>query len=124
LYQGVEKRAKLTRKTFPQCAFGAASYKGTTFSGNLEELGPFEEAVCDHLTHEEIVGRVEPTDTKSGFKTRRAQSYPPRMCEALARAFILTFVRRGTASKETMDVEEAVMRDAEPEEDLEIPELG
>lgn len=105
-FMELERRARSSRITFPQCMLGAPSRKDTTLSGTPGlrpglELFPVK---CAHATHEQLIG----LDESGRFKTRRAQSYPPEMCEKMAQAFVIAFAARPPLSGTYFDPEASV----------------
>ena len=99
----LERRAKTSRITFPQCMLGAPSRKDTTLSGTpgLQPGLALFPTKCTHTMHEQLIG----LDADGHFKTRRAQSYPPEMCEKMAQAFVMAFAIRPPLSGTYFDPE-------------------
>eukprot|EP00965_Chrysotila_dentata_P172436 5690194-Pleurochrysis_carterae.AAC.1 len=81
--------AGIGRIFFDQCTFGAPSPKTTHFiaySVLISKLTPlFSEKLCTHPpgTHKSIVGK---SADGAAYRTQAAQSYPPGMNAALAKA--------------------------------------
>ena len=69
--------------------------KGTTFSGTLDGIDRLERFQCPGIGVDghHHSGCSEGTDSSGHFFTRRLQTYPPRMCEELARMIVDTAQR-------------------------------
>ena len=91
----LEQRTGSKRGTFCQCVLGAPVRKGTTFSGTLDGIDRLERFQCPGIGVEghHHSGCSEGTDSSGHFFTRRLQTYPPRMCEELARMIVDTAQR-------------------------------
>ena len=74
------RRAGILLRSFPQCAFGAPSKKMTTIAYAGVNADRFL-VQCTHQSHSEILFGL---DEQGNFRTRKAQTYPPQMNEALA----------------------------------------
>ena len=99
----LERKARASRITLPQCMLGAPSRKDTTLSGTpgLQPGLALFPMKCTHAMHEQLIG----LDADGRFKTRRAQSYPPEMCERMAQAFVMAFATRPPLSGTYFDPE-------------------
>ena len=91
----LEQRTGSQRATFCQCVLGAPVRKGTTFSGTLDGIDRLERFQCPGIGVDghHHSGCSEGTDSSGHFFTRRLQTYPPRMCEELARMIVDTAQR-------------------------------
>ena len=116
----IERLARMTRVTFPQCVWGQTARKLTCISSTLENIGAmdmFGDEKCYCRSHEMLVG----VDEEGHFKTRKAQTYPPAMCEKMAELFIASWLK-GEGNPVTLTREQAEESD---EDELEKePELG
>ena len=111
----IERLAGMFRVIFPQCLWGLASKKMTCISANLDglqELDVYGDSSCRHQFHEILMGR----DEEGRFKTRRAQTYPPQLCEKLAELYVRNWVA-GKGNPEW--VSPAVLAQQEEEEEEE-----
>ena len=76
-----------------QCAFGGIAPKLTTLSGNLDGMDEVDGVRCpgvsEHHQHGISIGR----DPEGGFYTRRLQTYPAKLCMAIAKMMFLTLMR-------------------------------
>jgi hypothetical protein len=115
----IERKLGMRRVTFPQCLWGMTSQKLTTLSGTVNDLEDFDvygTGRCRHSFHEPLVG----LDEKGRFRTRRAQTYPPEMCEQLAKCFIESW-KTGKGNPRWMTMQE--IDELERTQDVE-PEMG
>ena len=76
-----------------QCVFGGIAPKLTTLSGNLDGMEELDGVRCpgesEHHQHGVSIGR----DPEGGFYTRRLQTYPAKLCMAIAKMMFLTLCR-------------------------------
>ena len=111
----VEKLAGMVRTVFPQCLWGLCSRKLTCLSSNLSkanELDVHGGGKCYHKTHAMLCG----LDEEGKFMTRRAQTYPPQLCEKLAQCFIEDW-RNGKGNPEWVSPKELELQDNEDDEE-------
>ena len=99
----IERRVGMRRVIFPQCLWGQTSRKDTCLSGTVKDLEAFDPhggGRCFHQSHELLFG----LDEEGKFKTRKAQTYPPELCERLARCFVESWKEgRGNPTWENID---------------------
>ena len=91
----LEKRTGATRVSFSQCVLGAPVRKRTTVWGTLDDLETFDQFQCPGVGvdgHHHF-GCSAGTDKDGHFHTRRLQTYPPLMCEQIARCVVSTAAR-------------------------------
>ena len=90
---GFESRVGGRRVHLHQCPFGGVAPKLTTLSGNLDNMEDVDGVRCpgvsEHHQHGISIGRRP----EGGFYTRRLQTYPPKLCEALAKMIFATLLR-------------------------------
>ena len=87
----IEKKYNMIRVVFPQCMWGQTARKETCISGivqGLSELDMMGNCRCSHSVHDVLCGK----DEKGNFKTRKAQTYPPPLCEKLAELYVRTWL--------------------------------
>ena len=97
----LEKRTGAIRVSFSQCVLGAPVRKRTTVSGTLDDLETFDHFQCPGVGvdgHHHF-GCSAGTDKDGHFHTRRLQTYPPRMCEQIARCVVNTAARMLSSGK-------------------------
>ena len=116
----IERKAKMVRTVFPQCLWGLCAKKMTCVSANFEsihELDVHGNGSCHHKSHTVLLGK----DEEGKFHTRRAQTYPPELCEKLAQLFVKGWIEgRGTPEW----VSPAVLAQQEEEAEEEESQLG
>ena len=78
LVQAWEVRIGARRGSLDQCMYGGPTMKPTTVSGNLVGLEEGELRCDGGHRHESALGKV-----RGVFRTRRLQTYPPRLCRFL-----------------------------------------
>ncbi len=90
---GFEARVGGRRVHLHQCPFGGIAPKLTTLSGNLDDMEAVDGVRCpglsEHHQHGISIGRKP----GGGYYTRQLQTYPPRLCEALAKMIFATLLR-------------------------------
>ena len=93
-----EDRVGGRRVHLHQCPFGVLAPKLTTLSGNLDDMELVDGVRCpgvsEHHQHGVSIGRCP----EGGFYTRRLQTYPPKLCEALA-CMLMATIRRMALSQ-------------------------
>eukprot|EP00434_Breviolum_minutum_P026310 symbB.v1.2.023253.t2/scaffold2112.1/size106475/3 len=93
-----EDRVGGRRVHLHQCPFGGLAPKLTTLSGNLDDMELVDGVRCpgvsEHHQHGVSIGRC----AEGGFYTRRLQTYPPKLCEALA-CMLMATIRRMALSQ-------------------------
>ena len=91
-----EDRVAGRRVHLHQCPFGGLAPKLTTLSGNLDGMEEVDGVRCpgvsDAHQHGVSIGR----NPEGGFYTKRLQTYPPRLCYALAGMIFKTLLRFAT----------------------------
>ena len=115
----IERKVGMERVIFPQCMWGLTSRKDTCISATLDglqELDVLGNGRCCHKSHDFLMG----LDEHGNFKTRRAQTYPPELCEKLAELYVRTWMRKTEigqwVNKEEFGEEEEEKEDAEDPE--------
>ena len=89
-WRRLSRRRGLGLVTFPQCALGARVRKLTSVAWKRAIVDAFQGLQCTHTVHDSLFG----LDESGQFRTRAAQAYPPRMCELLAEAHLLSWEKR------------------------------
>ena len=88
--QQFEERVNGRRIHFHQCPFGGITAKLTTVSANLLGMEALDGVRCPGISqshqHGVSIGRCP----EGGFYTRRLQTYPPRLCQELAKMLFIT----------------------------------
>lgn len=87
----MRSRTGMKEHTFPQCMVGAPSKKPTTLTGTLARVPELFPSTCTHASHATVLSGL---DEEGNFRTRQGQTYPPRMCENIALAFLDEFRSR------------------------------
>jgi len=88
-----EKRVGGRRVHLHQCPFGGLAPKLTTLSGNLDNMEEVDGVRCPGLSAQHQHGISIGRRPEGGFYTRRLQTYPPKLCEALAKMIFSTLLR-------------------------------
>lgn len=89
----LEKRVGAMRVHLHQCAFGGLAPKLTTLSGNLDGMEEVDGVRCPGVSATHQHGISIGRNPEGGFYTKRLQTYPPRLCEALAVMIFKTLAR-------------------------------
>ena len=76
-----------------QCPFGGLAPKLTTLSGNLDGMEAVDGVRCPGVSEQHQHGISIGRCPEGGFYTRRLQTYPPRLCEAMADMLLATLER-------------------------------
>lgn len=84
----MEERCNASRVHFHQCPFGGISPKLTTFSGNVLGLDAVDGVRCPGESATHVHGKSIGRAPDGSFYTRRLQTYPAALCEAMA---LMTF---------------------------------
>eukprot|EP00434_Breviolum_minutum_P028305 symbB.v1.2.025042.t1/scaffold2409.1/size79984/10 len=90
---GFESRVGGRRAHLHQCPFGGISPKPTTLSGNLDNMEEVNEVRCPGVSDVHQHGISIGRQPDGGFYTRRLQTYPPKLCEAIAKMIMATLYR-------------------------------
>ena len=86
----LERRVDASCVSFDQCVFGAPVPKGTTISTTCPVPEVFHQARCPGLSSlHQHTGVSQGVNSEGLFHTRRLQTYPPRLCEAIAEMLLL-----------------------------------
>ena len=90
----LERRVEASRVSFDQCVFGAPVPKGTTISTTCPVPEVFHQARCPGLSSlHQHTGVSQGVNSEGLFHTRRLQTYPPKLCEAIAEMLLLGLQR-------------------------------
>lgn len=89
----LEKRVGAMRVHLHQCAFGGLAPKLTTLSGNLDGMEEVDGVRCPGVSSTHQHGISIERNPEGGFYAKRLQTYPPRLCEALAMMIFKTLTR-------------------------------
>ena len=73
--------------------FGGIAPKLTTLSGNLDGMEAVDGVRCPGVSSTHQHGHSIGRDPTGGVYTRRLQTYPPKLCAAMARMIFLTLCR-------------------------------
>ena len=86
----LEARVGGQRVHFHQCPFGGVCPKLTTLSGNLQGMQAVDGVRCPGVSqfHQHAISIGQAND--GSFHTRRLQTYPPGLCEAIAEMMFQT----------------------------------
>lgn len=89
----MERRVNGRRVHLHQCPFGGTCPKLTTLSGNLDGMEDVDGVRCPGIsnTHQHGISIGRASD--GSFFTRRLQTYPPGLCEAMAKMLFKTMQR-------------------------------
>lgn len=90
---GLEQRVGGRRVHLHQCPFGGIAPKLTTLSGNLDGMEAVDGVRCPGVSSTHQHGQSIGRDPTGGFYTRRLQTYPPKLCAAMARMIFMTLCR-------------------------------
>ena len=118
------RKAGLRHTTFPQCMLGAPTKKMTTIASKGLAMKRFQ-LCCSHTSHSEVLFGL---DEEGNFRTRKAQAYPPEMCEALAEEHLTAWEEREPLMGEERAAEQILeeMKSKQPDlgERFMVPEVG
>ena len=89
----MEERCSASRVHFHQCPFGGISPKLTTFSGNVLGLDAVDGVRCRGESATHVHGKSIGRAPDGSFYTRRLQTYPAALCEAMALMIFKTLQR-------------------------------
>ena len=91
--QMMEERVGAQRALLHQCPFGGLVPKLTCLSGTVDGLMDLDGIRCpgvsEHHVHGSSIGQAE----DGSFHTRRLQTYPPKLCRAMAWLIFKTLLR-------------------------------
>ena len=123
-WKDLARRAGLKHTTFPQCMLGAPTKKMTTIASKGLEMTRFH-LHCNHASHSDVLFGL---DEDGNFRTRKAQAYPPEMCEALAEEHLSAWESREPLMGEERAAEQILeeMKERQPDlgERFMVPEVG
>ena len=88
-----EARVGGRRVHLHQCPFGGLAPKLTTLSGNLDGMEVVDGVRCPGVSDSHQHGISIGRNPAGGFYTKRLQTYPPKLCEALAVMIFKTLQR-------------------------------
>ena len=86
----MERRAGASRVHLHQCAFGGISPKLTTLSGNVKGMSAVDGVRCPGESADHVHGKSIGRAPDGSFYTRRLQTYPPALCDAMANMIFQT----------------------------------
>lgn len=88
-----EERVGGRRVHLHQCPFGGLAPKLTTLSGNLDGMEEVDGVRCPGVSASHQRGISIGRNPEGGFYTKRLQTYPPKLCEAIALMIFKTLRR-------------------------------